>query len=357
MKVIDVSGGAAMLVRVTDAAEAEIALGAGAERLGLSDARGPLSLDAVRAVIAAAGGAPVSAAPNVLGGAESDELEVALALAEAGVQVLELRASDDASTLLARVRERHPATGGAIICGARDSEAIGRLGLFAERGFPIAILMGTHAAQLIENPGIEALSAFVNAAQRRGLKAWIGGALETPDVPRMLALGVDVLAFRSSLCRDGQRNLPLDPARVSAMRDMIPRRPAQAGTMTRPLARDDGSAADKVFVRDFIVEAGIGAYRYEHRAPQRMRFNVEADLAPIPDTVADMRDVFSYDVIVDAIRLATRRHAILVERVALDVANATLRDGRVKRVRVRVEKLDILDGAIGVEIERTSDYG
>lgn len=347
------NGEAAMLVRVTDAAEGEVALRAGAERLGLSDARGPLPIETVRAIVAAAAKCAVSAAPQVLG-TGGTPLDAALALAGAGVQTLELSASTDAPALLAHVRERHPEISGAILCSAGDNEAIGKLGLFAERGFSIAILVRAGTGRLIEEPGIEGLSVFINAAQRRGLQAWIGGALEPPDVPRLLALGVDVLAFRASVSMEGRRDLPLDPARVSAMRDMIPRRQARTGATARPAARDDARAADKVFVRDFIVEAGIGAYRYEHRGPQRMRFNVEADLAPIPDTVADMRDVFSYDVIVDAIRLATRLHAILVERVALDVADATLRDGRVRRVRVRVEKLDIIDGAIGVEIERSA---
>ena len=40
------------------------------------------------------------------------------------------------------------------------------------------------------------------------------------------------------------------------------------------------------------------------------------------------------------------------ERIAQDVAEATLRDPRVRRVRVRVEKLDVLPGSVGVEIER-----
>jgi len=45
-------------------------------------------------------------------------------------------------------------------------------------------------------------------------------------------------------------------------------------------------------------------------------------------------------------------HVKLVETMAEEIAAAALRDRRVKRVRVRVEKLDIIEGAVGVEIER-----
>ena len=338
----------AFLVQVADPDEAAIALAGGADRIGLTDARGSLTPESVRAIVAAvARRCPVSASPRVLG--RRDPMEAASLLAEAGIDPLELDHDDDVIRRFAALRVHHPALGGIVTFRPRD--AITTLGLFAEGGFGGAFLKApAGGARLIEEPGIETLSAFVNAAQRRGLAAWIGGALEPPDVPRMLALAPDVLAFRRSLCRDGDGHAPLDRARIAMMRDLIPRE-TDATRGSRAKLRV-GPGADKVFVRDFVVQAGIGAYRYEHRAPQRMRFTVEADLAPIPDTVADMRDVFSYDVIVDAIRLATRRHVLLVERVALDVAEATLRDGRVQRVRVRVEKLDILDGSIGVEIER-----
>ena len=343
----------AFLVQVCDADEAAAALAGGADRIGLSAARGSLTAESVTAIVAVvARTCPVSAPQDVFG-ASHDPAETASALASAGVDAIECDHTPDLIERFAALRRRYPALGGIVRFAPGDATTT--LGLYAEGGFHAAFLKASASgARLIETPGIEALSAFVNAAQRRGLAAWIGGALEPPDVPRMLALGPDALAFRSSLCRDGDGGAPLDPARIAMMRDLIPR-----GVGVEPSGGDGADAhsvrpasPDKVFVRDFVVQAGIGAYRYEHRAPQRMRFNVEADLAPIPDTVADMRDVFSYDVIVDAIRLATRRHVLLVERVALDVAEATLRDARVKRVRVRVEKLDILDGAIGVEIER-----
>ena len=344
------SGEAAMLVRITDAAEAEVALKGGADVLGLTDARGCLSRDTLRMIVATTSGRrPISAAPNVLL-PEDAESDAAATLAEAGVGIIEWDADDEALAASAQIRARFPAVASAVRCATDNRAALARLGLFAEQGFSTAILVRSGTARLIDSPGIEALAAFVNAAQRRGLRAWLGGALEPPDVPRLLALQPDGLVFRASLCHGGQREAPLDATSVSHMRDLLPR----AASLTSALVGGVGTGKDKVFVRDFVIRAGIGAYQHEHREPQRMRFNVEADLAPIPSTVTDMRDVFSYDVIVDAIRLATRHHTLLVERIALDVADSTLRDSRVRRVRVRVEKLDILDGSVGVEIERSA---
>ena len=82
-------------------------------------------------------------------------------------------------------------------------------------------------------------------------------------------------------------------------------------------------------------------------------FNVEASVERAATRADDMRAVFSYDVILDAIRLVTGRgHVNFIETIAEDVAEIVLRDPRVRRVRVRVEKLDVIEGGVGVEIAR-----
>lgn len=346
------------LVRVADAPEARVALDAGADRIAVGRGRGTNDAARIRDIVRVARGrARVWASPTALDGPSDD---AARTLGDCGVDAIVLAADAEATERLSAAHRTHPALGGvAAFRLAADGRApdVSLLGALAEAGFRTAMLgRGPRPSpRLIDIPGVEALARFIEAAQRRGLEAGLVGGLEAPDVPRMLALGPDVLAFRTSLCVDENPGNPLEAARVKIVRALIPIA-SDGATASRAPAGDTPPsrppAPDKVFVRDFVIAAGIGAYRFEHRGAQRMRFNVEADLQAIPDTVADMRDVFSYDVIVDAIRLATRRHALLVERIAIDVAAATLRDVRVRRVRVRVEKLDILDGAVGVEIER-----
>lgn len=341
------------LVRVAEPTEAQLAIEAGADRLGLTDARGPLSLEDVGAIVrAVAGRRPLAVAARLLDG--GSELERAQSLAGSGVDAVELPAGPHAPILLRELRRAHPAARGVALFPAEREDLWNWMGPLAEAGFHAALLTPSKrpAPALAERPGISTLAAFVDAAQRRGLDAWIEGGLEPPDIPRLLVLRPDVLAFRAGLCANGDRAAPLDRRRVDMMRALIPRASSPPALARAPAPPLSPRRPDTVFVRDFVVEGGIGAYAREHRAPQRMRFNVEASVEPIPADVTDMRDVFSYDVMIDAIRLATRRHVLLVERVAHDVAAAILREPRVRRVRVRVEKLDVLDGGVGVEIER-----
>jgi dihydroneopterin aldolase len=118
-----------------------------------------------------------------------------------------------------------------------------------------------------------------------------------------------------------------------------------------------------VFVRDLMLSASIGIHPHEREAPQRIRLNldlgVEDDGARGLSRGAVGRDELSRVVDYEAIATAARQivasgHVALVETLAERLAEACLLDRRVRIVRVRVEKLDAIDGAasVGIEIER-----
>jgi len=67
----------------------------------------------------------------------------------------------------------------------------------------------------------------------------------------------------------------------------------------------------------------------------------------------DIRDVFSYDLITDAIRMiVAQEHIALVEMLAERIAALILMHPRVTSATVRVEKLEVGPGGTGVEIVR-----
>jgi len=110
---------------------------------------------------------------------------------------------------------------------------------------------------------------------------------------------------------------------------------------------------DRVFVHDLIMPCFIGAYDFERGVKQNVRFNVDVDVRRSQHHSDDMRDIFSYDLVVDAIKiLLGRGHVELIETFARDIADSVLRHPSVVRVGVRVEKLDVISGRVGVEIKR-----
>jgi dihydroneopterin aldolase len=111
---------------------------------------------------------------------------------------------------------------------------------------------------------------------------------------------------------------------------------------------------DKIFVKDYVLDANIGVYAEEKGVTQKVRLTVDAFLAPgVQSTVDEMVEVPSYTDIIDSIDLIIGRgHINLVETLAEELAAMLLRDQRIGCVRVLVEKLE--RGPVrGVEITRS----
>ena len=125
---------------------------------------------------------------------------------------------------------------------------------------------------------------------------------------------------------------------------------------------DNDRALRNVFLRNLILQASIGVHAHEQVESQRVRINI--DLGVDDDSARDADDgigrdelarVVDYEKVADGVRaLLAGGHVRLVETLAERIAAFCLLDIRVMRVRVRVEKLDILPDAesAGVEIER-----
>ena len=114
----------------------------------------------------------------------------------------------------------------------------------------------------------------------------------------------------------------------------------------------------RVFLRDLVLQARIGAYASEHGRTQRIRLNVDLDVDDPGGVGADELDrVLDYAALHSRIvsEIASR-HVRLVETLAERLADLVLVDKRVRGVRIRLEKLDILPhgASAGVEVERTA---
>lgn len=110
-----------------------------------------------------------------------------------------------------------------------------------------------------------------------------------------------------------------------------------------------------LLIRDMIVEMQIGAYDDERGKTQKVRINIVAEPSIWPDASHDnLNETISYDMIVQHVWKVTRAgHIHLAETVAERIAAACLTEPAIRKVTVRVEKLEIYPFAIpGVEIVR-----
>jgi dihydroneopterin aldolase len=365
------------LASVNGPGEAEVALANGADIIDLKDAGkgalGALPPDVVRAAVAAvAGRRPVSAVTGDLPMEPDVVLAAAVPMAETGVDYIKVGLfpgpkREDCIRALATLARRSKIVG--VMFADRGADAA-LLRLMAESGFA-GVMLDTAAkgsGRLIDHMEVAGLRDFVVAARQHDLMTGLAGSLETPDIPRLLMLEPDFLGFRGALCGRQDRAADIDPQAVGLVRALIPLDPrsplhqdlaapkvdyrllAARGYSVEP-GKD--TPTDRIFVRDFELPIRIGAYAHEHEKPQRVRFNVDVGVFRSGHAVEDMRDVFSYDVVTDGIRmLVAHEHFAFIETLAERVAALVLAHPRVGTVTVRVEKLEIGPAGVGVEITR-----
>lgn len=116
-------------------------------------------------------------------------------------------------------------------------------------------------------------------------------------------------------------------------------------------------AEHRVFVRNLEIPVHIGIHGHEQDRAQPVRINLDliVDDRPVLDRLDSVVD---YEAVVESVRAITEQgHINLAETLAERIAQACLKDVRVKSARVRVEKLHAVPGAesAGVEIERRRD--
>ncbi|MGK9052505.1 (5-formylfuran-3-yl)methyl phosphate synthase [Neorhizobium petrolearium] len=367
-----------MLASVQNRQEAEIVLQAGADIIDLKDpARGALGSADLRQITDVvgfvSGRRPVSAACGEFSGDPAALRARVEEVAATGVDFVKIgflpphriAAGVEALADIAG-RKRLIAV---LFADHRYEESV--MTSFAKAGF-YGIMLDTNdksKGRLLDHMPPDEISDFVDEGRRHGLMTGLAGSLEAPDIPRLLPSmqhkgKPDFLGFRGALCKDLARNGDIDAEATRKIRALIPgERPVEkpAGASLELLAArgyfpgtaDDSLGTDQIFVRDFVLPVDIGAYRFEHGKPQKVRFDVTADVLRVTRDPKDMHEIVSYDLIMDGIRsLVSHGHVDLVETLAEQTAAFILENPRVARVVVRVEKLELGPGGVGVQIER-----
>jgi uncharacterized protein (UPF0264 family) len=227
-----------LLVSVTDAAEAALAVAAGADLIDAKDpaagALGALPPDRIDAIVATVAGRRTVTA--VIGDLDDPAaiLAAARATAATGVDMVKigLYPGPDRARLLADLGRQH--AGGVRLVGVmladRDPDP-SLVAVAADAGFA-GIMMDTagKAGSLRGLLPPAALAAFVALGHRHGLMVGLAGSLRIADIDALAALGPDLLGFRGGLCEGFDRRRALSAAGVQEAAARL------AGTAFRPAA-------------------------------------------------------------------------------------------------------------------------
>ena len=112
----------------------------------------------------------------------------------------------------------------------------------------------------------------------------------------------------------------------------------------------------KILVRDLILKISVGIHDFEKKKKQRVKFNLDINTDPslVPDD-NNLNTIINYeDVIKNIKKITDKKHYPLLETLAEKIFLKLFENIRVKKVKLRIEKLDVFKNtsSVGIEIEK-----
>ena len=113
----------------------------------------------------------------------------------------------------------------------------------------------------------------------------------------------------------------------------------------------------KVIIKDLILNIFIGIHNFEKKKKQRVRFNIEVITDPnIKPNNQDLSTILNYEDVINKIQvLVKKQHHKLIEDLAENVFKIIFRNKIVKKINIKIEKLDIIKNSESVGIEFTKN--
>ena len=117
----------------------------------------------------------------------------------------------------------------------------------------------------------------------------------------------------------------------------------------------------KILIKDLILKISVGIHSFEKKKKQRVKFNIDINTDPnlIPDD-NNLDSIINYeDVIKNIEKITNKKHYPLLETLAEKIFLKLFENRKIKKVKLRIEKLDILKNtsSVGIEIEKSKSNG
>ena len=115
----------------------------------------------------------------------------------------------------------------------------------------------------------------------------------------------------------------------------------------------------KVSIKNLILKIYIGLHNFEKKKKQRVRFNIDitTDSNIKPDN-NNLLSIVNYEDTIDKITSITKeKHHELLEDLAENIFNIIFKNKIVKKVSLKLEKLDIIKNteSVGIEVSKRRD--
>ena len=110
----------------------------------------------------------------------------------------------------------------------------------------------------------------------------------------------------------------------------------------------------KVIIKDLILLISIGIHHFEKQKKQKVKFNIE--ITTDPNLKSDIRSIVNYESVINDIKKITeKKHFELLENLSESIFDEIFINKKVKKVKLKIEKLEIIKEtkSVGIEFVKT----
>ena len=113
----------------------------------------------------------------------------------------------------------------------------------------------------------------------------------------------------------------------------------------------------KILIKDLVLKMLVGIHNFEKKKKQRVRFNliINIDQNLIPND-KDLKSIVNYEQVIKTItKITSKKHYLLLETLAEKIFFKLFENPRIKKILLRIEKLDVIKNttSVGIELEKT----
>jgi len=109
----------------------------------------------------------------------------------------------------------------------------------------------------------------------------------------------------------------------------------------------------KVIITDLVFNTLIGIHDFEKAKEQQIKFNIEIDINPLLKVTGnDLNSIINYESVINKIKLITQeKHYNLLETLAEDIFSSLFLNKNIMKIKLRIEKPEIIKNTSSVGIE------
>ena len=110
----------------------------------------------------------------------------------------------------------------------------------------------------------------------------------------------------------------------------------------------------KIIIKDLILLLSVGVHHFEKQKKQRVKFNIE--ITTDPNLKPDFKTIVNYESVINDIKKLTKKtHFELLESLSESIFDEVFKNKKIKKIKLKIEKLDIIKEttSVGIEVIKT----